>query len=281
MVLGGILALALLAAPAHAAVTIGSSLADAPNAGTCQAGALSSQSCTLAAASIPMPSAAAGSVTSPIDGVVVRWRLRTNGSSAFSAAPRIVSGLSRLASGGTVTVAATAGTQEFPARLSIAAGQGVGVDVTTQPALTSAGIVATPVSGATINAWNGSATGPTAQASQELLVSADVEPDADHDGVGDETQDQCPSDASTQGACPKTIVSPGSGGSGSGGVSGAGVGGLGAGGVVSPPTVTAPPPLPVPAGAKKKTIKRRCSRKAKRGHHAKRCKAKKRKKHKR
>jgi hypothetical protein len=155
MVLGGILALALLAAPAHAAVTIGSSLADAPNAGTCQAGALSSPSCTLAAASIPMPSAAAGSVTSPIDGVVVRWRLRTNGSSAFSAAPRIVSGLSRLASGGTVTVAATAGTQEFPARLSIAAGQGVGVDVTTQPALTSAGIVATPVSGA----WAASAPG--------------------------------------------------------------------------------------------------------------------------
>jgi hypothetical protein len=32
-------------------------------------------------------------------------------------------------------------------------------------------------------------------------VSAKLEPDADHDGFGDETQDQCPADAATQGAC--------------------------------------------------------------------------------
>jgi hypothetical protein len=36
----------------------------------------------------------------------------------------------------------------------------------------------------------------------EWLVQATVEPDADHDGFGDETQDQCPTDASTQGPCP-------------------------------------------------------------------------------
>jgi hypothetical protein len=36
----------------------------------------------------------------------------------------------------------------------------------------------------------------------EPLVAATVEPDADHDGYGDETQDQCPTDASTQGPCP-------------------------------------------------------------------------------
>jgi hypothetical protein len=35
----------------------------------------------------------------------------------------------------------------------------------------------------------------------ELLVSADIEPDADHDGFGDETQDQCPTQATTQGPC--------------------------------------------------------------------------------
>ena len=33
-------------------------------------------------------------------------------------------------------------------------------------------------------------------------VQATVEPDADRDGFGDETQDQCPSNASTQGPCP-------------------------------------------------------------------------------
>ena len=38
-----------------------------------------------------------------------------------------------------------------------------------------------------------------------LNLAATVEPDADHDGFGDETQDQCPTNAGTQGACP---VSP-------------------------------------------------------------------------
>jgi hypothetical protein len=33
-------------------------------------------------------------------------------------------------------------------------------------------------------------------------LSAQLEPDADHDGFGDETQDACPTDAGTQGACP-------------------------------------------------------------------------------
>ena len=33
-------------------------------------------------------------------------------------------------------------------------------------------------------------------------ISAQLEPDADGDGFGDETQDQCPTDASTQGQCP-------------------------------------------------------------------------------
>jgi hypothetical protein len=33
-------------------------------------------------------------------------------------------------------------------------------------------------------------------------ISALLEPDADHDGFGDETQDQCPTNAATQGPCP-------------------------------------------------------------------------------
>jgi hypothetical protein len=39
---------------------------------------------------------------------------------------------------------------------------------------------------------------------QRVNAKAVVEPDADHDGFGDETQDQCPSNAATQGACPVT-----------------------------------------------------------------------------
>ena len=41
-------------------------------------------------------------------------------------------------------------------------------------------------------------------ASCEILVQGTVETDADHDGYGDDTQDQCPTDASTHGPCPTT-----------------------------------------------------------------------------
>jgi hypothetical protein len=43
----------------------------------------------------------------------------------------------------------------------------------------------------------------------ETLVNISVvlEPDADHDGFGDETQDQCPTNATTQGPCP-TVAPP-------------------------------------------------------------------------
>jgi hypothetical protein len=40
----------------------------------------------------------------------------------------------------------------------------------------------------------------------QLDVSATVEPDADNDGFGDETQDQCPTNASTQGQCPASLT---------------------------------------------------------------------------
>jgi len=46
----------------------------------------------------------------------------------------------------------------------------------------------------------------------EPLLSATVEPDADGDGFGDESEDACPSSAATQGACPVAGVPKGGGG---------------------------------------------------------------------
>jgi hypothetical protein len=50
----------------------------------------------------------------------------------------------------------------------------------------------------------GETRGPAGAPEPETLVnvSAVLEADADGDGFGDETQDQCPTDASTQGPCP-------------------------------------------------------------------------------
>jgi hypothetical protein len=48
----------------------------------------------------------------------------------------------------------------------------------------------------------------------EVLYDADIEPDADHDGYGDATQDGCPTDTATQAACPAVApAEPGSPGS--------------------------------------------------------------------
>lgn len=41
-----------------------------------------------------------------------------------------------------------------------------------------------------------------------LPISAIVEPDADNDGYGDETQDGCPQDPGTHEACPQPIAAP-------------------------------------------------------------------------
>jgi hypothetical protein len=37
---------------------------------------------------------------------------------------------------------------------------------------------------------------------RRILIAANVEPDSDRDGFGDETQDQCPTNATTHGPCP-------------------------------------------------------------------------------
>jgi hypothetical protein len=44
----------------------------------------------------------------------------------------------------------------------------------------------------------------TAGGNVQLDVSARLEADADHDGFGDETQDQCPTNGTIQGPCPVT-----------------------------------------------------------------------------
>ncbi|HEX2392749.1 MAG TPA: hypothetical protein VHI77_07500 [Solirubrobacterales bacterium] len=45
------------------------------------------------------------------------------------------------------------------------------------------------------------AAGPAIETTGELLIQGTIEPDADGDGFGDETQDQCPTQRTTQGPC--------------------------------------------------------------------------------
>jgi hypothetical protein len=94
---------------------------------------------------------------------------------------------------------------ELPARLPIAAGERVGIVADNPIAFAvynpSAGMTSTVV-------MNGVVLGGEAYGNPlyntAIAISADVEPDADGDGFGDESQDCAPADPATQGTCPTT-----------------------------------------------------------------------------
>jgi hypothetical protein len=148
------------------------------------------------------------SSASAVDGVVVRWRVL--GAPDGSYFVRVVAP----AGGAMYTVLGSSAAQTvtadpsplkqaistFETRLAIPAGGYVGLvppRFIPQRSLSSA-------AGSTYGQFNdGEAVAvQTATPAGELLYDADIEPDADHDEYGDVTQDACPTDASTQGACP-------------------------------------------------------------------------------
>ena len=91
---------------------------------------------------------------------------------------------------------------EFDAQLPIKQGQHLALD----PSATVNAVYAS--SGRQVHATASSRRSSRARAraarptsTEELLVQATIEPDADGDGFGDETQDQCPTQAGTHGPC--------------------------------------------------------------------------------
>jgi hypothetical protein len=201
-----------LAAPAsaRAAVTIGSNLSGAPVANC-------TGTCTGVSLGIPAASLAPGGLVAPIDGVVVRWRA-LSGSMGNGARLRILrpapGGTSYLGAGTSerVVLSTPGVASEFPVRLPIRAGDAVGLDIE------SSALVWATTTGATGLTWPALADGTTALGTArpgwELLLQAVVEPDADHDGFGDETQDGCPADATRQ--APPCATAPGPPAPGSG-----------------------------------------------------------------
>jgi Ca2+-binding RTX toxin-like protein len=189
----------LLATPAMsgAAVTIGSDLA-APADDTVFCAPDPAIVCTGVQTALP-----GRQITSPIDGVIVRWRMRD---SSGTFALRVI----RSAGGGNYTgagtsapvTAASPGVVTFATRLSIKAGDFLGVNVHGPSA---AGV--RNAGGAVVDVYAPAlADGQTRPRDgffpdTEGLANADIEPDADGDGFGDETQDLCSKDVSTQGLC--------------------------------------------------------------------------------
>ena len=196
---------------AHAATTIGSKLERTPN-GTACAHPPGTVSCTDAQRTLPAASAAPGGVVVAAPGVVVRWRIKTGVSSATSVTGRlrVLRDNGGVRTGGLETIPVTAGIHQFATRLPIAAGERLGVDLTTSGFDFVTALTALYVSAGTgaYDRWippvaDGASAGPTTTSNDvELLLNGDVEADADGDGFGDETQDLCPTSAALQTACP-------------------------------------------------------------------------------
>jgi hypothetical protein len=201
-------ALAVSAAPAGAAVTIGQT--GVPT-GTCGDGDPTVQATSAGTPSYSVPAGGGvitswsqlGSTIDPGQAKLIMWRPTSIATDftvvAKSEAQTFVSGM----------------LLSFPTRIPVQAGDLLGIRAGTTP--TDCFFVGAP--GDSIRFRNDPGTDPEpADGSTQTLpsmlpnirtnISAVVELDADGDGFGDETQDRCPTDASTQGTCPPDTDPP-------------------------------------------------------------------------
>jgi hypothetical protein len=213
-------AMVLLLAPAGNAATSFGSLrtTNDPNQKACDDITVNGP-CTIVQLQVPTnPNGDPYKGGAPVDGVITKFRVRAVGDGGPATVTFRLANINQLdpdnalatsaGTGPTVTVPAMTGdpvpTTEVPARLPVSKGQQIAIDA-------SQNILATYDASGSKDSYAYTpflVDGQGARASNgvfgELLASADIEPDADHDGFGDETQDQCPTDPTTQGPCDKT-----------------------------------------------------------------------------
>ena len=216
--------LTALPAPSRsvAATTFGSALNRPATVQLCEPTATARYaSCGVEQTRLPVGSVPSGGAVAPSGGVITRWRYRGGeprvgyeGTSALRLRVIGADGVAHPASSASVTIATGSGqTWTFPTRLPVQQGDRLALRIDflagppAFPEIYDAGpqVAAASMSGAEIAvrtllgaaAWPGDpweATFGAAPSSStvELLVNADLEPDEDGDGYGDESQDGCP-----------------------------------------------------------------------------------------
>lgn len=152
-----------------------------------------------------------GSPTSQIDGVLVRWRTLT-----YSAGQSITMSVLRPEGSGLRVVSKTdldTGTSPNgivvspPQRIPVKAGDRLGIEGSTANfyAYNHGGVGSWALINPTVP-LGALATAIPLGDNFQLLFGADVEPDIDGDGFGDQTQDLCPTDPATQAVCPQPVL---------------------------------------------------------------------------
>ena len=211
---GAVAALLSLLIPAsgEATETIGNKLAKAPD--TIRTDSGDGQTETYAA-TLPVADQASGGLTADAYGIITRWRLATADNSMTPVPTVIFRTLRETSPGNAIAGVAdpappitSTGVHVYNARVPIEAGQQIGLDWA--PGMAGQGLnmfydvspnfgleedqVPAPAAGSSYSYSLIGVDTPT--------INADIEPDADRDGFGDETQDLCPGDAAVQGTCP-------------------------------------------------------------------------------
>ncbi len=223
---GACAAVALGAGSATAATTtIGDNLQAVPTNTTYGCGAnaaLDHQTCTLAQSELGEGREAAGGLVAPVAGVIVRWRVRTGvapiNTTEAMARLALIEGVMR---GGPHEDAYVAlplnepGVHTYPARLPIAAGDRIALDSIVSGTHFEGLPIVHEESGAggpdlwypALETGEERETDNAPTGGEEFLLNADIEPDSDHDGYGDETQDECPGNPALHAGC-KTLTPP-------------------------------------------------------------------------
>lgn len=209
----------LVPAVGEAATNFGSRMKNEPTDRTCEPFG----SCTIVSYVHPSdPNGDPYTGGAPVDGVITKFRIRAYAVDApgqvtfrlgsYQTLPEMGADsaiASAAGTGPTITINPDEDALETPitettGRLPVKKGQYLAVDTTASIAAiyNSNGskfsyVYAPPL-------VEGAGPRGSTEAANELLVAATIEPDADGDGFGDETQDGCPSQATSQGACDTT-----------------------------------------------------------------------------
>jgi len=202
---------ALAAAPAGAAVSFGSAMLDEPTAAPCGT-VLNPLSCTYAIGVLPVASQEVGGTNAPDAGVITSWKVKAGPNSSASDEPdlrlRVLRGNTGVGTGPIEELPLGKGIYTYLARLPVKANDRLGLDfLNVQPG--EAPPVAKSMTGATTDTWSppladGATLAPSTGTNNdyELMPQATLEPDADNDGWGDETQDKCKASAGPNEGCP-------------------------------------------------------------------------------
>lgn len=217
----GVLVVSLFWASGANADTIGSNLVSAPNDSVCkfQVSEPKTEVCTVAQNNLLSDHAAAGGLTVPFDGIVVRWSVVSGpvlpGTGRVRMALRATEGPGYMEKGPEVELPLGApGTRyTYAERLPVTARQPLGLRIAIENrGFEEAGapIAFTDPGVGAIDLWWGDPESGIwdEEAGVELLLDAEIEPDADHDGYGDLTQDCFPSHPGDQHLCGRDVAPP-------------------------------------------------------------------------